>query len=104
MNFKFSVIYALLATFLLLSPLRTALADDDHIEARRLLDAGKILPLEVILKNVRQEFPGKILDLKLENDDHQIMYEVELLDKDGVVKEVHVNAKTGKVLLNRKDD
>jgi uncharacterized membrane protein YkoI len=104
MNFKFSVIYALLATFLLLSPLHTARADDDHIEARRLLDAGKILPLEVILKNVRREFPGKILDLKLENDDHQIMYEVELLDKDGVVKEIHVNAKTGKVLLNRKDD
>jgi len=104
MKLKFSVIYALLATFLLLSPLRAALAEDDHIEARRLLDAGEILPLEVILKKVRQTFAGKILDLKLENDDHAIVYEVELLGKDGIVREVHIDAKTGKILLNRKDD
>ena len=48
-----------------------ALADDDHIEARRLLDAGEILPLESILKNVREKFPGKILEVKLEREDQR---------------------------------
>jgi hypothetical protein len=51
---------------MLLSPLHAAQADDDHIEAKHLLDAGEILPLESILKNVRDKFPGKILEVKLE--------------------------------------
>ena len=56
----------LLASFMMLSPLHTAMADDDYIEARRLLDSGEILPLEVILGNVRQIFPGKVLEVELE--------------------------------------
>jgi uncharacterized membrane protein YkoI len=104
MNIKFSVASALLVTLLIMSPLSVALADDDHVEARRLLDAGEILPLEVILKNARQAFPGKVLDIELETDDRQIVYEVELLGADGIVKDVHIDARTGKVLLNREDD
>ncbi|MDX2503235.1 MAG: PepSY domain-containing protein [Gammaproteobacteria bacterium] len=104
MNIKFSVVVVLLVTFLLLSPLRVALADDDHIEARRLLDAGEILPLEVILKNVRQTFTGRILDIELETEDQQIVYEVELLGEDGIVQEVYIDARTGKVLFTREDD
>ena len=81
-----------------------AQADDDHIEARRLLDAGEILPLESILKNVRDRFPGKILEVKLEREDQEIVYEVEVLGDDGVVTEVYINARTGKVLSSKEDD
>ena len=80
------------------------LADDDHIEARRLLDSGEILPLEVILKNVKQTHPGKILEVELDIEDGRIVYEVEILGKDGVVKEVYINAITGEVLFGKEDN
>lgn len=80
------------------------LADDDHIEARRLLDSGEILPLEVILKNVKQTHPGKILKVELDKEDGRIVYEVEILGKDGVVKEVYINAITGEVLFGKEDN
>lgn len=87
-----------------LSPLQATLADDDYIEARRLQDSGEILPLQTILKNIRQSFPGKIIEIDLEKEDGFIAYEVEILGKDGVVREIYINAKTGKLLSVKEDD
>ncbi len=89
----------------LLSPLLPVLADDDdYIEARRLQDSGEILPLQSILNNLRQSFPGKILEIDLEKEDGHIAYEIEILGEDGEVREVYINAKTGKLLSIKDDD
>jgi len=104
MDSHFSIACALLVITLILGPVHVARADDDHIEARRLLDSGEILPLEKILDNVRQTFPGRILGVELEREDGQIMYEVEILGEDGVVSEIYINARTGKVLSIKEDD
>ncbi len=88
----------------MLSPLPMVLADDDHIEARRLSDSGEILPLEVLLKNVRQAHPGKLLEVELDKKDDRIVYEVEILGKDGVVREIYIDARTGNLLFAREDD
>ena len=101
---KYCIMRVLLASFMILSPLYTAMADDDYIEARRLLDSGEILPLEVILKNVKQILPGKVLEVELEVEDEQIVYEIEILDRNGVIKEIYIDAKTGKLLLTKEDD
>ena len=94
----------LLAAFMILSPLYTAMADDDYIEARRLLDSGEILPLEIILKNVRQIFPGKVLEVELEKEGNKIVYEIEILGGDGVIGEIYIDARTGKQLFSKEDD
>ena len=104
MNNHFSIAHTLLVIIMILGPLHVTRADDDHIEARRLLDSGEILPLEAILNNVRQTFPGRILDVELEREDGQIAYEVEILGEDGVVSEIYINARTGKVLSVKEDD
>ena len=104
MNINFPMSSVLLIAFMLLGPLHAAFADDDYMEAKRLLETGEILPLEDLLKNLRQTFPGIILDIELEREDHQIVYEVELLGKDGIVREIYINAKTGKVLSIKEDD
>ena len=101
---KYCIMRVLLASFMILSPLYTAMADDDYIEARRLLDSGEILPLEIILKNVKQILPGKVLEVELEVEDEQIVYEIEILDRNGVIKEIYIDAKTGKLLLTKEDD
>ena len=95
---------ACLAPCMVLGPLNIAVADNDYIEARRLLDSGEILPLEVIIKNVRQTFPGKVLDVELENEDHNIVYEIEILGDDGIIKEIYIDARTGKLLFTKEDD
>ena len=59
----YSIMRILLTVFMILSPLHTAQADDDHIEARRLLDSGEILPLETILQKARLILPGKVLEV-----------------------------------------
>ncbi len=104
MNSNYCIMRVLLASFMILSPLHTAMADDDYIEARRLLDSGEILPLEVILGNVRQIFPGKVLEVELEKEDHKIVYEIEVLGRDGVIEEIYIDAKTGKQLFSKEDD
>lgn len=93
----------LLAALMALCPLYTVMAEDDdyhdYIEARQLLDAGIILPLETILQNVRQKFPGRVLEVELEKKaGHKIVYEVEILRNDGVIQEVYINATTGDLL------
>ena len=104
MNSNYSIMRAMLLSFMMLSPLQVAMADDDYIEAKRLLDSGEILSLEVILKNVRQILPGKILEVELEKEDEKIVYEIEILDRNGVIKEIYIDAKTGKLLLTKEDD
>ncbi len=104
MNINYSIMRVLLSAFMIISSLTVAMADDDYIEARRLLGSGEILPLEVILKNVRQIFPGKVLEVELEKEDHQIVYEIEILGGDGVIKEIYIDAKTGKHLFSKEDD
>jgi len=94
-------LFILLAVF---CTLPVAMADDDHVEARRLLLSGEILPLEIILKKVRHELPGKILDIDLEKEDQQIVYEIEILGKNGVIKEVYINARTGERIPSMEDD
>jgi len=104
MKRNYFIMHVLLAAFMILGPLYAAMADDDYIEARRLLDSGEILPLEVILKNVRQIIPGKVLEVELEKEDQQIVYEIEVLGDDGVITEIYINAKTGKKLFSKEDD
>ena len=104
MNINSHSVSVLLIAFMLLAPLPVALADDDYLEAKRLLETGQILPLEEILNSLRQTYPGKILEIELEKEDQHIVYEVELLGKDGVVREFYINAKTGKVLFIKEDD
>ena len=89
---------------LLTGQLVIALADDDHYEARQLREAGDILPLEVILEKLRPRYGGKILEVELERKSGQIVYEVEILAEDGVVHELYIDARSGKVLRSKVDD
>jgi len=93
-----SLLVSLLITFSSL-----AVASEDHNEAKRLLDSGDILPLETILKKVRKTYPGKILEVELESEHGQRIYEIELLTDDGMVLELITDAITGELLSTKKE-
>ncbi len=81
-----------------------ALADDDHLEARRLMESGAVLPLQTILDRLRLDYPGRILEVELEKEHGIIIYEIEIVDDDGKVRELSVNASTGELLQVKEDD
>jgi len=92
-----------LLTSILITCTSIAIAGDDHDEAKQLLDKGDILPLEKILEKVRSIQPGKILEVELEKDHGQLIYEIEILTKDGSVFEIKINARTAKLLSTEKE-
>ncbi len=79
-------------------------ADDDNDEARRLVESGEILALEVVLQKAREIQTGKVLEVELERKKGKRIYEIELLAPDGTVFELKFNAKTGKHLSTEKEN
>jgi uncharacterized membrane protein YkoI len=80
------------------------LAETDYNQAKQLLDAGEILPLEQILVKLSRHIPGRVLEVELETDAKQVMYKIELIDHKGLVWELKINAKTGTVIDQKQDD
>jgi len=69
-----------------------------------LKQSGKIIPLEDLIKQVRRDYPGRIIEIELEDEDGRYVYELELVDENGVVWELEVDASTGQVLKYEQDD
>ncbi|MCC7414000.1 MAG: PepSY domain-containing protein [Gammaproteobacteria bacterium] len=75
-----------------------AAAGDSHAEAKRLREAGTIMPLEQVLAKARKRATGRVLDTELEREHGRLIYEVEMLDDDGIVREYEFDAVTGALL------
>lgn len=82
----------------------TAFGRDDHETARRLSEAGEILPLESILERAQQHQSGRVLEVEFDKDRGQYIYEVEILNAKGVVWELELDAQTGKLLERKQED
>lgn len=92
------------ALFVLTGTVERGVADDDHERARRLKEAGDILPLERIIEEARRVHPGRILEAELETKRGSHVYEVEMVDDQGAVRELRFDARTGKLLQSKEDD
>lgn len=106
----------LLAVCLMLAAATPALADWDEDDDDEYMERGdeevvwdarkrgEILPLEVILGSVLQRYPGELLKLELDDDDGYLIYEIEVLTRRGIVLEMDVDARTGRILDIEEDD
>lgn len=84
--------------------IQNAMADEDHVAARKLRESGKILSLEIIVDHARTHKAGEILETELEFKHHRYVYEVEILDADGQVWELKLDAGTGDLIKMERDD
>ena len=75
-----------------------ARADEEHDRALSLRQHGEILPLAAILGQIAARRHGRVLEAELEEKGGRIVYEIELLGPDDIVREMTVDAKTGRVL------
>jgi uncharacterized membrane protein YkoI len=78
-------------------------ADNDHNDAKRLKDAGDIIPLAQILATVSRERPGRILEVELLTHHNRLVYRIELVDMQGVVWYLHLDAMQGTLLHTHKE-
>ena len=85
----------LLALSLALLPAAATHADGDHDRARAALRAGEVLPLHTVLERLQREQPGQVLEVELDREHGEWVYEIKLLRPDGRVVELKRDARTG---------
>lgn len=96
--------HLLMVVFLMALSIATSWAKDDHEQARQLLDAGQIVPLEQILDRARERRPGRLLEAELKQKKQRYIYEIELVDPQGVVWELKYDAASGALIKEEQDD
>jgi hypothetical protein len=79
----------------------------DHDSARQARAHGEILPIADILRMVRAEVPGDVIEVELEREENRgttgWTYEIEILTPDGRLLKLAVDAKHGRI-LDREED
>ena len=96
---------AVLAGLALSLPAR---ADDDHERARAAVASGKVLPLRKVLEALeRLQPPGQpapqVLEVELEERHGRWHYEIKLLQADGRVTKVRLDARTAEPLRDPRE-
>ena len=99
---KRMLLHAIAAVSVMLVITGTAMADDDMERVRELRGTESILPLSDILTTAAKQYPGKVLEVELEEEHGQIIYEVKLLGRDHKVHHLEIDARSGRIL--RKGD
>ncbi|WP_395603109.1 PepSY domain-containing protein [Pseudomonas sp. B21128] len=102
---KVNVRVTSLAALALVISCSAAMARDlDQDEALKLRQRGVILPLEQVLQQAMDRYPGaKLLEVELEEKHDVYIYEVELLTAEGVARELHLKADTGELVKDKED-
>lgn len=72
--------------------------DHDHDRARQALLAGEILPLKTILERVERAQPGQVMEVELEQKSAGWVYEVKLLQTEGRLLKLYVDARSGGIM------
>jgi uncharacterized membrane protein YkoI len=78
------------------------LNQDEVLELRR---QGVILPLELFIEKALGRYPGsKLLEAEVEEKHDVLVYEIELLTADQVVRELKFDAADSRLLEDKEDD
>lgn len=76
--------------------------DLDQDEVLRLRQDGVLRPARILMQEAWGVTPGAPAGVELEEEDDVYVYEVELLTRDGVVRELELDARNGRILKDGK--
>jgi len=82
---------------------RKGRGDRDHDDAWRAREDGSTLPLSRVLDIVVPQIDGKIIETEFEYEDGQPVYEFKYVDRQGRVRELYVDARTGVIIKDKPD-
>lgn len=98
-------VHGLIATCAVMACTVCAARDLDQDEALALRQKGVILPLEQFIEQALGRYPGsKLLEAELEEKHDVLVYEIELLTSDHVVRELKFDARDSRLLEDKEDD
>src|SRR5262245_14559425 len=69
----------------------------DQDLVRKAVERGEIRPLAEIQREVRDKLPGEIVGVEAERKNGRWRYEFRVVDRDGRLFDVHVDAQTGAI-------
>jgi uncharacterized membrane protein YkoI len=72
--------------------------DDDRDRLRDAVRRGEILPLSTILEHINRDYQGEVIEVELDEDDDQWVYEIDLLAPTGDRIEFEFDARSGRLL------
>tara|TARA_R110002094_G_scaffold171327_2_gene153371 strand:- start:1763 stop:2053 length:291 start_codon:yes stop_codon:yes gene_type:complete len=93
---KIRLVLSLVLSLGLTGPTQADSLDQEEVLA--LIKQGKVLPLEALLQRHQARLQGRLIDLELEHEQGRWIYELELIDSQGIVREYKVDAKSGEWL------
>ncbi len=73
----------------------------DHERALQAVQSGQVLPLVKVLALVEREHPGQVLEVELESEGQVWLYEIKLLQPNGRLTKLKVDARTGEILKRK---
>jgi uncharacterized membrane protein YkoI len=73
-------------------------------DLREAVRSGRLVALDLILADARRRVSGRVIDVELDSDDQELVYEIEILDQDGIVWELEYDARDGRFLSLERDD
>lgn len=79
-------------------------SEHDHERARRALECGEVMPLADVLAAVRPHISGKVIETEFEREDGIWIYEMKYINRQGLLVEVYVDARTGLILKTEGDE
>lgn len=82
----------------LAAPRASASDQEDHDRARQAVQAGQVLPLRTVLEKLERAQPGQVMEVELERESGRWIYEVKLLQTDGRLVKLKLDAQTAAVL------
>lgn len=89
-----------LVTMLVLAP-ASVRASGDHDRAEQALHSGQVLPLSQVQESVMRLHPGQVLKVELEKEHGRWLYEFKILQTDGGIVKLEVDAQTAQVLQRK---
>ena len=73
-------------------------ANHSYDQARRALDRGEVLPLSEVIKYLRRHNKGDIVATEYEYEFGNWVYEFKLIDQQGRMSMVHIDARDGSLV------
>lgn len=73
-------------------------ADDIWRALRGEVEAGRLLPLSTVLNRLEESYIGQVIEVEVEQEDGQIIYEIEMIGPEGQLVEFTVDAASGALI------
>jgi uncharacterized protein YpmB len=91
------------ASALLLTSVGLAMSHDGKDKAA-VANLATSVTMEEAIKTATTQFPGKALEAELESEDGKVIYEVEIVNAAGEIREFEIDAQSGKILSSELED